>query len=616
MTNAIAQVVVGLPIEGPFDYFIPESLREKIAIGSRVGVFFGKRKLTGFTIGLKPKSLYPKLKPILSLLDSHPSLSPEILKFTKALAEYYGCSWGEALEICLPAALRKGRELNLSLLESENPKLLETPKHILLFDPGGQKRWPFLIDAIKAVRAQNQGVILLTAEAIYIDFIHEQLRSVFSEDMAVFGKTMTAKKELEEWQKIKEGKVQIVLGTRSAIFSPVKNLGLIVILEEDQQAFKQEQSPHYHARDAAMLRSTIAGCRVIYASTAPSAEIWSLASKKNMDMISMEDETRVSAQLVDMSNYQWKKSSLLSIPLRSAIQKVLGAGGKAVLFLNRRGFSTRTRCNQCGFTLKCKRCDSNLIYLFHQKKMVCRHCSYSTVPLNLCPQCRGSYLKYSGMGSEKLESEVARQFPQAKVARFDKESHSFDNNFQVLIGTQALLHLRGKLSAEFIGVLQADAELNRNDFRSAQRTFSLLCGLRSMCKEKMFIQSSIIDNYCLKAFVKNDPQKFYREELKFRRQAGLPPFRTLIAISLRGKKEDAVFAHAQELCQKISSDPKAKTIEILDPQSDIVPKLRDKFRFTIMLKGKSKTTMLSVIQKTLKSFGKKSGMIVSVNVDP
>lgn len=616
MKNRVAQVVVGLPVEGPFDYLIPSSRQDKLAVGSRVFVPFGKRKLVGFVVGLKPKSSYPRLKTIFSVIDNIPVISSNILKLAKVISQDYGCSWGEAIEITLPMLLRKGRKIDFLLSENSESIPIETPEHILAHDPTCQKRWPLIIENIKKSLGRDQGVIVLVPEIVLIASILERLKSEIAEDIVVLDKKLTAKKELEEWGKIKEGKARLVVGARSAVFAPVKNLGLIVILEEDHPAFKQEQSPYYHTRDVSFFRSTIDRCRVLCISTVPSAEIWHLASKKKMQLISFEAQQGASVQLVDMSDYQWKKSSMLSFPLRDSMQKTLETGGKAILFLNRKGFSTRTRCSQCGYTLQCKRCDSNLVYLYHQKKMVCRHCPYTMLPPTLCPQCRGSYLRYTGMGTEKLESEVARLFPQARVARYDREIHTAPENFQILIATQAVLHLQEKLRVDLIGILQVDSELNRYDFRSAQRTLSLLTQLKNLSRGKLIIQTILPENYCLKAAVKGNFRKFYREEIKFRRQTGFPPFQNLLAVFLRAVKEDVAYNGAQEFYQQIQANNKGKAVEISEPQSDVVPKLRDKYRFTIMLKGQSKKAMLSLIRKALKSFKKKSGMIIGINVDP
>jgi len=391
---------------------------------------------------------------------------------------------------------------------------------------------------------------------------------------------------------------------------------LIILYEEENNSYKQEQSPFYHARHMAFLRSRIESSRIIFVSSAPSLELWWLAHKKEIKSVVFEAEAAFYVQTVDMSHDYARRSSLLSFPLQGSIQKTLEAKGKIVLLMNRMGFSTRTCCHQCGYTIKCKRCDVNLTYLYHQKKMVCRHCHYTMLPPSACPECHSSYLRFTGMGIEKLESEVSRLFPQARVGRFDKDSRSVPLDFDILIATQAILKIKEKLSVSLVAVLRIDAELNRLDFRSGEKTFSLLAYLNQLAGEKLIIQTAVPDNYCLKAARKMDFKRFYQEEIKTRRELNFPPFRHLIAIMMRGAKENVLFEEANRIYKELKESNKKRSVEILEPQSDIIPKLRGKYRFTLLVKGKDVKGMTAFIKETLKFLKKKSGMMISVNVDP
>lgn len=616
MNDKIAQVVVGLPIEGPFDYLIEDSQKEKIAIGMRVSISFGQRKLLGFVVGFKKTSSYKKLKSILALIDDFPAISPLILKLTKEFAGYYGCSWGEAIEASLPAALRKSKSAALSCVEDEKKSSGAPGECLLLHDQSREKRWSFLIDTVEKTLSEGKGVLFLVPEVFLVEDVYKRFIEKFPEGVVILDKKVSAKKELEEWLKIKEGRARIVIGTRSAVFAPVKNLGLIVLYDEENNSYKQEQSPFYHARQVAMWRVAQEGAGLIFASQAPSVETWYLTQKKKIKIVSLKSEWNIPAQIVDMSNYRGRGDSLLSFPLRNGLQKTLEARGKAILFMNRKGFSTTTRCQQCGHTLKCKHCDANLTYLFGKKKMVCRHCSYTITPPSICPQCQGSYLRYTGMGTEKLESEVARLFPQARIGRFDRDSKILPESFDILIATQAILRFKNKLSVSLVGVLRIDTELNRMDFKSGHNVFALLVHLKDMAREKMIIQTGVPDNYSIETAAKMDFKEFYRTEIKFRREIGFPPFQHLTEISLRGPKEDILLGLVTALHNDLVASNKGKGIDILDPQPGIIPKLRDKYRFSILIKGKSQAQVMSLIQKSLKSFKKKSGMIISINVDP
>jgi len=319
-------------------------------------------------------------------------------------------------------------------------------------------------------------------------------------------------------------------------------------------------------------------------------------------------------QVVDMNNYNPRKSSLLSVPLRNSMEKTLKEGGKIILFMNRKGFSTQTCCNQCGHIVKCPRCEINLTYLFSKKKMVCRLCQHAEEVPRVCPQCKSSYLRSTGMGIEKLESETARIFPGARVRHYDREAKNIPKDFDILITTQAIVGVREEVAVSLIGVIHFDSELHRLDFRSAQRAFSLLVHLRQIAKKKMIVQTRIPDNYCLKAVRKMDFKIFYREELKFRKELALPPYRAMVSLGLRSAKEENVFAEATALHTALQRGL-PKGMEILDPHPDVIPKLRDKYRFTVILKGKTVEKMLVFLKKTLSHLKRKRAVILTVNAD-
>ena len=612
MTKKIAQVVVGLPVEGPFDYFLPDSLRKKTAAGSRVQVPFGPRRLTGYVVHLKEKSYFGRLRPVLSLLDTRPLIDNRQLKFAKEFAAYYCCSLGEAIEAMLPAALRKGQETSADI--SLQKPVKRKPQITFLHDQGGTKKWPFLFERVKTALMQGRGVIFLVPEVSMLEAVQDKFNAAINDPRVIFDKRLSAKEELKNWLEVREGKARLVIGSRSAVFAPVQNLGLIIVDEESNGAYKQEQSPFYHAREAAFLRSKIEGADLILAGAAPSAEIWSLAKKKKAAIEYFEPERAPATQIVDLSAFEHKRFSLFSFPLKNTIEKTLPEKGKILLLMNRRGFSTRTHCKQCGYTLKCKRCNANLIYLYSQKKMVCRHCNYTTQPPLLCPQCRGSYLRYSGAGIEKLESELARMFPQARLARYDKDTAVLPPDFDILIATQAILRWKETCVFAVTAVLQFDNELNHLDFRSSEKVFSLLCRLKSMTTKKLIVQTRMSDNYALKAVMKDNFEAFYKQELKFRRQLHLPPFFHLICLIVRGKKEDAALEQANALCEYLQKTAN-KDIEISEPQAHVIPKLRDQYRFNIFLKSKEIAGTVRFVQNCLKSFKKKSGIIIAVDVD-
>ncbi|HQP10539.1 MAG TPA: hypothetical protein PKV41_04075, partial [Candidatus Omnitrophota bacterium] len=298
----------------------------------------------------------------------------------------------------------------------------------------------------------------------------------------------------------------------------------------------------------------------------------------------------------------------------NAMQKTLERGGKIILFMNRRGFSTRTHCQQCGFIVKCERCNVDLSYLYSKKMMVCRHCNFSCELPKICPSCNGSYLRSTGTGIEKLESEAARLYPGARIHRFDSECTAFPQEADIIMTTQAIFRQHEAWTASLVAMLNFDAQIHRFDFRSGQKSFSLLVHLKQLAQETLLVQTRMPDNYCLQAAREMDFDKFYREELKQRRELNLPPYRHLVAVSLRGKNERCVFEQSEALFGFLK-ERQTQGVEISDPHPDVNPKLRDKFWYTILLKGRSVKGILAIIKPALKGF-RKRGVIVTINVDP
>ncbi len=638
----IAQVVVGLPVEGPFDYVLPVELHKKACVGTRVKVSFHYQKKQGVIVGFGSKSKFKNLKSIESLLDEKPLLSSSLLTLTKRLSQYYGCSWGEAIEAVLPALLRKGKSLlSFPNVSVGNPDEVKTgfklvftrpptktfggdsseinPKKksevTLLHDLSRSDRWPFLVGKVQETLNRGQEIIFLVPELSMIEAVLSKLRAAINVPIAVFDKKMTPKKELEQWLSIQAGVISIVVGSRSAVFAPVKNLGLIIVVDEENSAYKQEQSPFYHAREVVLMRSSIEKSSVIFVSSSPSLELWQQVLKKKMRLIFFPAQKLGQVIPVDLTNFNARKTSLISFPLRNHIEKTLLQGGKVILFMNRRGFSLLTRCYSCGYTFKCFRCDVNLSYSYAKKKMICRHCHAAIEAPSVCPKCRNTHLRSLGTGIEKLESELARIFPHAKLATYDKDTQELPRGFDILVATQAVLRIQEEVPAQLIGCIHIDSELNRHDLRAAEHTFALLVRLRLWARDKLVVQTRLLDNECIQAALKMDFKNFYKKELSARRELGFPPFAHLVALNLRSMKEETVLQQAYDFYTELGKIL-PREIDMLEPQPDVVPKLRDKYRFTIMLKGKSVKQILAFIKNGLKQFKRKSTVTLTINVDP
>ena len=619
MTNIskkIAEVVVGLPVEGPFDYAIGQDIRDQIQVGMRVLVSFNRRKLVGFVVGFKEKSAFERLNTIIKMLDNTPALDSNAVELTKAISEYYGCAWGEAIETYLPPYLRKNKDfeekVNVPVVDISN---LESKKQLVV-DKSPDKRWVYIMDAINATLSEQRGVIFLVPEVQMIDGVLNRLKKEVTAPIYAFNKKMKPVEEFERWVDIKKQSFCVAVGSRSTIFAPLSNLGLIVVYDQENDVYKQEQVPHYNANQAALMRSDIEKSNLMYVSSAPSSELWNDAQKNKISKVIIEAEKYSDIQFVDMNNYNPQKTSLISAPLQNSINQFLENKKRIVILINRRGHSTFTQCNQCGYVLKCPRCDVNLTFMSAKNIMVCRRCNYHRDLPKICPGCNGSYLRSSGTGIEKLESQVSKFYQQARVAKYDKETKKFPSNADIIIATQAILKRKDDVNVDLIAVINFDSELNHFDFRSANKAFSFLVNLRQMAKEKLIVQTRMMDSYCLNPVKNMFYDGFYKEELSLRKELGFPPYRHLVSIVIRGADEALVLAQIKVLYDllKENKEDKGSSIEILDIHPDSVSKLRDQYRYAIVLKGKKVETMHKFIKKTLKNYKRKKGVILTVNV--
>ncbi|MEI6832319.1 MAG: primosomal protein N', partial [Candidatus Omnitrophota bacterium] len=407
------------------------------------------------------------------------------------------------------------------------------------------------------------------------------------------------------WVSVKTADFSVVLGTRSSIFAPVNNLGLIILDQEEDKVYKQEQSPHYHVREVARMRAEIESARVIFGSHSPSLESFYLVEKKQLEYQSIPSRlTYPQVQVIDLRRLPYaerKSKTLFSKFLIDAIANILAQKGKVLLLINRKGFATTAACHNCGVALKCPRCNINLVFHFDEDKLKCHHCNFKMDVPKICPSCNAGYIKYSGLGTEKVESELARIFPQA---RMDED---------IFVATSSVIK-HGEINFDLIGVLAIDNSLNRVDFRAAEKTFSLLMGLTSLTSKKIIIQSANANHHCFQALIKNDPQLFYKEELKQRKQLNFAPFKHMILVRLRGESLEKVKQAACDLFEKLNKI-KTSSIKMLSLNPGQPAKLRGNFYYQILMRASSVEKASHFLKLHLKD-GHYSGIIVTVDVDP
>ncbi|MDD5079074.1 MAG: primosomal protein N' [Candidatus Omnitrophica bacterium] len=612
-----AQVVLGLPIDGPFDYIVPQPLEKKIGLGQRVKVNFRGKKEIAYVTGISGNTDIRYLKSITDIVDAASILDKNLLALTKKVAEYYSCSWGEAIETAIPQDLRKGKKLNIAggAVCGERDNRPATAEKILLHCPDQAARWKAYFDEIKAAVTAGRSCLFILPDIALAQKAAGSIKAGLGLDTALLYRKQTD--ELKVWQDIRQGKFPVVVGTRSAIFAPLCDPGLIIVDEEQDYVYKQDQTPHYHCREAAMIRAELEKNKLILGSSAPSLESYQSAKDgalKYVHQAASGDQPQI--QVVDMKNLPLmskRQRVILSQRLQDKMLEVLGAKGKSLLFINRKGFATLAVCSTCAKILKCPRCNINLVYHFSQQQLRCHYCNHKIPAPKICPLCNSGYIRYSGAGTEKIESELALLFPQAKVKLLDDDAGQDLSGWDIIVSGQA--GLRGiDHKFDLVGVLDIDRMLNQVDFRSAERVFELLTELCAKTERAVIIQSSVSGNYALSSLEKHDPTLFYEKELDLRKQLNFPPYSHFCQVRFRGANEEKVKNSATQVFEKLEKSKLPKGIKLISLNPAEQPKLRGNYYWVILISSESIPVLHKFLKINLKKL-KHSGIIVTIDVD-
>jgi primosomal protein N' (replication factor Y) len=610
-----AKVVLGLPIEGPFDYFVPQRLSGKIKVGSRVWVNLRNKKELGYVVGTSAQTDIKKIKPILDIIDDVPVLDKNLLLLSRKLADYYCCSWGEAIEVFLPQDLRKGKKIS-GLISPPKRLYNANPEVILVHSPDENARWDFYIEQIRENLAKKLSAILLFSEKRAVLKAEAMIKKIVGLKTQVLYRKQPD--ELDEWAKIKNGQTKVIIGTRSSIFSPVNDLGLVIIDDEQNSVYKQEQVPHYHAREVALMRVGLEKAKLVLGSYAPSLESIKLCRENKIKYKLLRRQANLAQiSFADSRNFPLsdrKNRLILSRYLQDSIVSTLNAQAKTLIFLNRKGFATFATCSSCGKVMKCPRCNINLVYHFYKQLLSCRYCNFKIAPPKICPDCNSGYIKYSGVGTEKVESELSRIFPQGRIKRLEAQEAIDLGSADIFIATQAVI---GHIECNFdlVAVLGIDNSLNHVDFRSAEKTYGLLAALSCLTDKKMIIQTSLANHHSLRAVRDYEPDIFYDEELKQRKELRFPPYSHFVLIKCRGRNEEKTKAVSDNLFEKLTQTKLPRTVKVISLNPGQPAKLRGNFYWVILLSCAKPIILSKFIKINLKSL-KHSGIIVTVDVDP
>jgi len=538
---------------------------------------------------------------------------------------------------------------NVIKLLSEKIKASVVSTSLLRGVTGSGKTEVFLQVIEYAISIGKQAIVLVPEISLTPQMV-ERFISRFGSRVAVFHSGLSLGERYDQWRKAKNGEVDVVVGARSAIFAPLSNLGIIILDEEHENTYKSEVSPRYHAREVAEKRAQIENAVVLLASATPSVESY---YKAKTGVYSLFEMTRrynsaplPTVDIVDMREELANgNKSIFSKKLKEAIKYNLKNKQQTILFLNRRGFSTFVSCRNCGNVLVCPHCSISLTYHIKNNRLVCHYCGYSIRNVSICPTCGSNYIRYFGIGTQRVEEEIKALFPEATVIRMDvdttgsKYSHEKilntfrDKKIDILIGTQMVSKGLDFPDVTLVGVLAADMSLNIDDYRSNERTFQLItqvCGRagRGNIEGKAIIQTYQPDNYTIQLASRHDYISFYSKEIKMRRQLEYPPFSQIVCILVTGIDEKAVI----EKLNKMISDFRGKLMEkgynslchgIFGPVSCPISKIKNKYRWRALIKCKQSEEILKVLSDLLQehygiynSSVKKAALNIVIDVNP
>ena len=735
------RVIVDRAIHRELDYAVPESLMDRVAVGSRVRVPFRDKSALATVVAIMERSEAKGIRQIEALVGEAPILSEQLLELARWISAYYCCPIETVMRSLLPQVIRRaeigwkkqlfvqpaGRidegeleklrkraprqaELLKAISRLENPipasqllrqtsldnqtlralvnrglaqlreeavvrdphadeqfiatsnlvlnqeqsraleditQSLNSPENarpILLHGVTGSGKTEIYLQAIRATLDRGRAAIVLVPEISLTPQTVERFKGRFADlqdAVAVLHSHLSEGERHDEWHKIHSGRARIVIGARSAIFAPLKNLGLIVVDEEHETTYKQEEAPRYQARDVAVMRAKIEKCVAVLGSATPSLESYHNAAIGKYRLVTLTqriDEKQMPLmRIVDLRQERRKEkaAAILSEKLRGAIEDRLEKREQTILFLNRRGFSTSLLCSNCGEVRNCPNCSVALTFHRHPAiagRLSCHLCGHTAAVPKKCPACGKDALIYAGFGTEKVESTVSQIFPKAAVRRMDADSMTRKDayretlrNFRtgkidILVGTQMIAKGLHFPNVTLVGIINADLALHLPDFRAGERTFQLLTQVagragRGETPGEVFVQTYTPFSPSIQFARHHDFSGYFQQELEFRERCDFPPFKHAILITVRSGHEGRAKLSAETLQRRLK-EALPKEFILGDATPAPLEKLQGQFRFHILIRGQAIMRLSRLVRETLDKLPFPEDVTVTVDVDP
>jgi primosomal protein N' (replication factor Y) (superfamily II helicase) len=752
-----ARIVIPTPVRAPLTYRVPEPLYERIAVGMRVLIPLGKRKMTGVVLELMQESPITGTREILATLDERPILDPKLLELGQWVAQYYLATLGEVFGTILPPSLRREIERTIALkpgkfpvcdplekrvldrlrqshgrisvksltreltgrgnlydaierlesigaleirerLASHRRKRKETPletdpaaalgtqtrfilsseqehslgaiadrlqkggfETFLLHGVTGSGKTEVYLRAMEQARQARRSCLILIPEISLTPQLIDRLNARFPGKVGILHSALSPAERWTHWWHIVRGNVDVVVGARSAVFAPLPNLGLIIVDEEHDSSYKQEEGLRYNGRDVAVVRGKLLGCPVVLGSATPAIESYQNSLDGRYRLLEMTQRIHQrplpTVETIDLrkkigSSRQCAEGIVPVIPAlrqpgnRQLISDLLAlllkknhqASRQSLIFLNRRGFSNFLQCTVCGYVLRCSYCSVTLTFHKRQKNVCCHHCNFRRAASELCSECGNLTLSGFGVGTEQIEEALHRLVPEARIARMDRDTTSKrgaheelirsweKGEIDILVGTQMITKGHDVTGVTLVGALLADLSLNLPDFRAGERTFQLLSQVAGRSGRgdepgTVIIQTYAPDHYAIQHLIHHDYKGFFAAEIEFRRALNYPPFSRLVCLRIEGAKFHEVEKKARilgtTLRDKTIKDTRLRErIEILGPAPAAIEKLRNRYRWQLLLKGKQSSSLLELVKQARDALPRSRNVRLHIDVDP
>lgn len=645
------EVVLNVPKDMSFTYSVPPALENTSLFGKRVVVPFGRSEKTGFVIEEKDSDEDPgyEIKSLKRVIDSEVVFNGDLLDCAIWMRDMYLSPVGVNLSTMIPSGRRESEWSPLSTdvpfkrvetLSPEQEKALEILRKeedrlYYIFGITGSGKSEVYLRRAEDMIEKGKQVLYLVPEITLTHQLSDEVYSRFSGRVAILHSSLTPSQRLKEWFRILNGEVDIIIGARSSVFAPFRNLGLIILDEEHESSYKSGSSPRYSARQVAQYRAERSGAELIMGSATPSLEAWRLIRKGKIKTIVMKSrigEGRFpSVTILDMA----KENRNISPFLEKEIRQTLSSKRQVILFLNRRGFSYGYVCRSCGHVIECPNCSVSLTYHKRERKLMCHTCGYSGGIVKACPVCHNRDLVPSGFGTEMAEEEVRQLFPLSRIERLDTDttkgdkektkkilSDFRDGRIDILLGTQMIAKGLNFPLVSLVGVINADSSLSLPDFRAGERTFDMLyqvAGRAGRYRDdgKVIIQTRHPGSPAIVSVALNRVEDFYDRELTERRETGFPPFSRLINLTLRSKDKEKAESASESLYALLSSNLSDEDeTEVFSASPCLIEKLSGQWRYHVLLRSKSIARLLSYTKNMLEKYRVPSSVHLEIDVDP